>query len=119
MITFEQVWDTAESIVKAHPRKRNPRAKDGLLEGMCLYNGPRNRHCLGGEVLLALGKQLPQEGTPVDWTPDRDDFTGSAMSLLVALQRSADTRNARNKSRTWRQAWDHNIVQRLHPEYHQ
>lgn len=99
-ITLLDVVRVADEATTEHPKRKNPWRLDTAGHVSCLYTDTQDPtlHCLGGEILLRLGCELPPEGNSVAVTPDRLRFVGyydeydqgAAMKFLAYLQGEAD-----------------------------
>lgn len=61
MKTLEDVIKATREVIAENPNNVNPMDEDGL----CLYNGPDNRHCIAATVFIKLGYDISSadEGT--------------------------------------------------------
>lgn len=100
VITLLDVVRVADEVTAERPERKNPWYVNEAAEMACLYtdHDDSSSHCLGGEILLRLGCELPDEGESVMTTPGKLRFAGylneyeigAAMKFLVYLQGEAD-----------------------------
>lgn len=101
MISVDEIKQIANEVVAENPDAINPRLEYGTgAIGNCLYTRSPDddmpnvaQHCLGGEILLRLGLELPFEGKSVfaiETDSDNLKFEHSALDYLSIIQHEAD-----------------------------
>ena len=110
-ITLEKAKELVRDAVKRFPNRTNPRQKQGV-GGVCLYTGPRNTHCIAGQVLADLHLPLPDIGGYGNSSAFGDEilganhpFTEDAINYIRAAQYVFDggpiAHHQKNEKRRW------------------
>lgn len=100
VIEFLDVVRVADEVTAEFPDRKNPYTLDSDGRQACLYTDLEDPtlHCLGGEILLRLRCELPDERESVLTTSDKLRFAGyineyqvgPALKFLAHLQSGAD-----------------------------
>jgi hypothetical protein len=69
-ITLEKAKELIADAVKRFPNRINPRSATSWDEA-CLYTGPRDTHCIAGQVMADLDLPLP----PIDSLGNSSSFS--------------------------------------------
>ena len=113
LVTLERAKELVRDAVGRFPNRINPRTSEGGWNDVCLYTGPRDTHCIAGQVMADLGLKLPEVDSINNSSSLSDDgvlppdhpFTEDALNYMRAAQYVFDggplAHYPKTKNRRW------------------